>query len=166
MLRIAIIVLGVVGIGFAAFMLFGSNEQEPDPNAEPPPALAWLNSENGAPRLVEDEIAFPRSGGDSMGLTVARACGTPSRLAKLELTEGATVRIAYACQQSGAGDCRGPVALCEQVVCLVASEGLEGTSNCPSDREFVGEADLSIGPEGGRLQISVPAGETAAVILR
>ena len=164
-MRIVIIVLAVVGLGFVAFMLFGSNEEEPDPNAEPPAALAWLNRDNGAPRLVEDAITFPRGGSDTMGFTVARACGTPSRLATVELTAGATVRIGYACQAS-TSDCRGPAALCEQVVCLVANEGLKGTSSCSSDREFVREADLSLGPEGGRLVISPPLNETATVVLR
>ncbi len=164
-IRIVIILLAVVGIAFAAFMLIGSNREEPDGEAEPPAFLSFLNTSGGAPRLVEEEISFPRNTGDSLGLTVSAACGTPSRLATVEITSGSSVRVAYQCQPSG-DDCRGPANLCQQVVCLVANEGLKGSSSCPDNREFVGEADLSIGPERGRLTISPPSNESASVVLR
>lgn len=164
-MRWVFILLIVVGIGFIALMLIGSNEQPPPSDGEePPPALAFLNTGDGAPRLVEDPIAFPRDSGEAMGLFVPEACGTPARLATVELTAGNWAAVSYRCNPAPDG-CRGAEQLCVQVVCLV-TEATRGTSSCPSNREVVGRANLSIGPESGRITIAPPPLETAGVTLR
>ena len=164
-MRWVFILLLVVGIGFIALMLIGSNREPPPAEGEEPPAaLAFLNTGGGAPRLVEEPMAFPRGGGDAMGLFVPEACGTPSRLATVELTAGNWAAVSYRCNAAPPG-CESPAQLCAQVVCLV-TEAARGTSSCPSNREFVGRANLSIGPESGRITISPPPLDAAAVTLR
>lgn len=164
-MRWIVILLLVIGIGFIAMMLIGSNEKAPPAEAEDPPgALAFLNTSGGAPRLVEEPVVFPRDSGDAMGLFVPEACGTPARLATVELTAGNWAAVGYRCNDAPSG-CRGPDQLCSQVLCLV-TEATRGTSTCPSNREFVGQANLSIGPESGRITVTPPLLETAGVTLR
>ncbi|MCC6984346.1 MAG: hypothetical protein IT535_13835 [Bauldia sp.] len=161
-MRWVVIILGVVAIGFVAFMLIGSNESEPPEGFEPPGFFGWLDSLGGAPRLVEKPVSIPDDGGWT--LAVPRACGTPARIATLEIKSGAYVSVAYECRADAPRDCRGPVELCrDQVFCLASAEG---ASICPSDREEVTEADVSFGPEGGLLRITAPLGGTASVELR
>jgi hypothetical protein len=167
-MRWVVIALAVLGIAFGATMLVGSNERPPPADDDPPEGIAWLDTGGrGAPRLVESEIRFPRDASDSMGLAVPEACGTPARLATVSITGGASVRVAYQCEaQPRERNCSGPASLCSQVLCLVASESARGLSGCARNREFVGEANLSIGPERGRLVIVPPLNAVAAVTLR
>jgi hypothetical protein len=163
-MRWVVIILGVVAIAFVALMLVGSNKGEAPDDFEPPGFLGWLDSLGGAPRLVEEPVAIP--GDVGWVIAVPRACGTPARLATLELKSGAYVSVAYECRTDAARDCRGPVELCrDQVFCLASAEG---ASICPSDREEVVEADLSFGPEGGLLRITPPlaGGGSGSVELR
>lgn len=166
-MRWLIIGLAVVGLAFVAFMLLGSNEEQPqgEPTEyEPPSVLEWLARDDGAPRLVSSEIRFPRDGGDRLGLAVPEACGTPARIATFVLREGTNVRISYECDsQPREADCSGPASLCRQEVCLVRTQG-EG-SRCPADRTKAGEADLSLGPERGRIVVSPPPNGVVDVVL-
>lgn len=170
-MRLLIIALAVVGLGFVAFMLIGSNERQPSGGStddyEPPSVLAWLDTDRGAPRLVSQEVRFPRDSGDRLGFAVSEACGTPARLATFVLASGTDVRIAYTCEpQPRERSCSGPASLCRQALCVVASEADKGSSRCDEDLTFVGEAELSIGPERGRIVITPPANGTAEVVLR
>lgn len=158
-MRWIVIIFGVVAIAFVALMLVGSNKREASGNYEPPAILGWLNARWGAPRLRDEPVVFPRDGGWT--LPVPRACGTPARLATLQLLSGAYVHVAYECRTDADTNCRGPVELCrEQVFCLLSDQNVPG---CPSNREVVREADLSFGPEGGMLRITpaLPGGATA-----
>lgn len=153
-----VIIGGVVALGFVALMLLASNQTEPPEDYEAPGILGWLNVGWGTPRLLDEPMRLPDEG---WTVLVPRSCGTPARVATLELLSGTFLHVSYECRTDAEPSCTGPRELCtDQHFCLLSAEGVSG---CPDSREVVGEADLSFGPEGGTLRLtpSLPAGATA-----